>query len=168
MLRLLPAVTLLIAALLAVLPFGVDEVVQYAIRFAPLMVAHYWSARRPALLPVPLIFGVGLTVDILTHLPLGYTALLALVVSGIAPLEAWASGRSTAIGRAAVFAVAMCVAAMLAWTIAAVYNGVRPDSWPFMVAALTSICLYPIMTLALMSIDRLWETPRAQIFVRGG
>jgi cell shape-determining protein MreD len=167
MLRLLPATTLVFVALLAVLPFGVDEGVRYAIRFLPLMVTHYWSARRPALLPVPFIFSIGLAIDILTHEPLGYTALLALAVAGLAPLEHWLTGRSTAIGRAAVFALAMLVAAALAWMIAAIYTGAKPDARPFLLAALATIPMYPIMALTLMGIDRLWETPRAQLFTRG-
>jgi rod shape-determining protein MreD len=167
MLRFLPVMTLVLASVLAVLPFGADEVVRYAIRFLPLMVAHYWSARRPALMPVPLIFGIGLAVDVLTHEPLGYTALLALVVAGLAPLEHWLTGRSTAAGRAAVFALAMFAAAALAWTIAALYTGTKPDSRPFLLAAIATLGLYPIMALSLMSIDRLWETPRAKLFARG-
>jgi cell shape-determining protein MreD len=168
MLRLLPAATLVFAALLAVLPFGVDEVVRYVIRFLPLMVVHYWSARRPSLVPVPLIFAVGLAIDVLTHEPLGYTAVLALAVAGLAPLEYWLSGRSTAAGRAGVFAIAMLAAAALAWGIAAIYTGVKPDARPFLLAALTTLALYPIMALMLLGIDRLWEAPRAQLFVRGG
>jgi rod shape-determining protein MreD len=167
MLRLLPAMTLLFTALLAVLPFGADEVVRYAIRFLPLMVTHYWSARRPALLPVPFIFGVGLAIDILTHEPLGYTALLALAVAALAPLEYGLTGRSTAAGRALVFAVAMLAAAGLAWVIATVYTGMKPEARPFLLAALATLPMYPVMALALMGIDRLWETPRAQLFVRG-
>jgi rod shape-determining protein MreD len=165
--RFLPALTLIFAALLAVLPFGVDEVVRYVIRFLPLMVVHYWSARRPSLVPVPLIFGVGLAIDVLTHEPLGYTALIALVVASLAPLEAWLTGRSTAIGRAGVFAIAMLVAAGSAWAVAAVYTGARPDARPFLLASLAALALYPVMALSLMGIDRLWETPRAQLFVRG-
>jgi rod shape-determining protein MreD len=168
MLRVLPALTLLFVALLAVLPFGADEeAVRYAIRFLPLMVVHYWSARRPGLLPVPYIFGIGLAIDVVTHDPLGYSALLALAVAGLAPLEFWLTGRSTAAGRALVFALAMVMAAGLAWMIAIIYTGTKPDARPYLLAALATLPMYPMMALALMSIDRLWETPRAQLFVRG-
>ncbi len=168
MLRVLPALTLVLAALLAVLPFGLDEVVRYVIRFLPLMVTHYWSARRPALVPVPFVFGVGLAIDIMTHEPLGYTALLALVVATSASLEHRLTGRSTALGRALVFAVTMFAAAGFGWGIAALYTGTNPDARPFIIAALATLPMYPIMVLAFMTIDRLWATPRAQIFVRTG
>lgn len=168
MLRFLPAATLCIAALLAVLPFGADEMVRYAVSFLPLMVIQYWSARRPAMVPVPLIFGSGLIVDVVTHGPVGYWALLAVVVAAFAPLEVWLMGRSTAIGRALVFAGAMFVVAALAWSIAALYTGTAIVGRPFLGAALTAIALYPVMALGLMAIDRLWDTPRAQLFVRGG
>ena len=167
MLRLLPAVTVCLAALLAVLPFGADEMVRYAVSFLPLMVIQYWSARRPALVPVPLIFGVGLIIDVLTHGPVGYWALLAMIAASSASLETLLMGRSTAIGRALLFAVAMLTAASVAWAVAFVYTGTAVTSRPFLGAALTAICLYPVMALGLMVIDRLWETPRAQLFVRG-
>jgi cell shape-determining protein MreD len=167
MLRVLPALTIVFAAILAVLPWGVDEVVRYAIRLLPLMVIHYWSARRPGLVPVPFIFSIGLAIDVLTHEPLGYTAVLALAAAAMAPAETWLTGRSTAAGRAVVFAAAMLGAAMLGWLIAALYTGARPEARPFLWAALAAMAIYPIMALALMGIDRLWETPRAQLFVRG-
>jgi rod shape-determining protein MreD len=167
MLRLLPATTVCIAALLAVLPFGADEMARYAVSFLPLMVIQYWSARRPAFVPVPLIFGVGLIVDILTHGPVGYWALLALIAAGFAPFELWAVGRSTAIGRALTYAAAMLVTAGVAWAVASLYTGNTVAGRPFLGAALAAMALYPVMALGLMAIDRLWETPRSQLFVRG-
>lgn len=168
MLRLLPAATVCIATLLAVLPFGADEMVRYAVSFLPLMVVQYWSARRPALVPVPLVFGVGLIVDVLTHGPVGYWALLALITASFAQLEVSVMGRSTAIGRALTYAVAMLVAAGVAWAVASIYTGTAVAGRPFLGAAFAAIALYPVMALGLMAIDRLWETPRSQLFVRGG
>lgn len=168
MLRFLPAATVCIAALLAVLPFGADEMVRYAVSFLPLMVIQYWSARRPALVPVPLIFASGLVVDVVTHGPVGYWALLALLAASFAPIEASLMGRSTTIGRALIFAGTMLAVAAIGWTIASIYTGISVASRPFLGAALTAMALYPAMALGLMAIDRLWETPRAHLFVRGG
>ena len=167
MLRVLPATTVCIAALLAVLPFGADEMVRYAVSFLPLMVVQYWSARRPQLVPVSLIFGVGLIIDVLTHGPVGYWALLALLAASVAPIEARLFGRSTAPGRALMYAVAMIAVAAVAWGVATIYTGAAVAGRPFLGAAITAIALYPLMALGLMAIDRLWETPRAHMFARG-
>ena len=166
--RILPALTLIIAALIAVLPFGADAGMRQAMGFLPVMVAHYWSARRPALVPVPLIFAVGVGIDILTQKALGFTAVLLLVVAALAPVEIWLTGRSTAVGRSLVYAAAMLTAAGCAWAIAGAYMGMMLPGASYLQTALTAMALYPFMALALIGIDRLWETPRAQIFVRGG
>ena len=162
MLRCLPAVTLLIAALIAVLPFGADEIVRYCLSFLPLIVIHYWSARRPTLLPVPLIFAVGLAIDVLTHGPVGYWALLAsLTARRWRPRDVWLTGHSSVAGRAARF---------LRRDAGRRRRSPGPSrrstpaqmipARPFLAAALACIALYPLMALGLMAIDRLWETPR--------
>lgn len=168
MLRCLPAVTVLIAALLAVLPFGADEIPRYILSFMPLAVIHYWSARRPTLLPVPLIFAVGVAIDILTNGPVGYWALLALLTAGLAPADVWLFARSSVASRALDYVLAMLAVAGVAWAIATLYSGANIPARPFLAAALACIVLYPPMALGFMAIDRLWETPRPHLFVRGG
>lgn len=168
MLRCLPAATVLIAALIAVLPFGADEIPRYMLSFLPLAVIHYWSARRPTLVPVPLIFAVGLVVDILTNGPVGYWALLALLTAGLAPGDTWLLGRSSVASRALDYALAMLVVAGVAWAVATLYSGANIPARPFLAAAFACITIYPLMALGLLAIDRIWETPRPHLFVRGG
>jgi rod shape-determining protein MreD len=167
MLHVLPAATIVIAGLIAVLPIGVGEMARYALSFLPLMAIHYWSARRPHLVPVAFIFAIGLAIDVLTHGPVGYWALLAVAVAALAQGESWLTGRSTALGRAATFVVSMAVAALVAWGVASIYTGLAIPARPLTGAALTAIMLYVPMVIAFMPIDRLWETPRARIFERG-
>lgn len=168
MLHVLPALTLVIATLVAVLPFGANESVRACISFAPLIVVHYWSARRPRLLPVSFIFAAGLTIDVLTHGPVGYWALMALAAAALAQLEQGFTGQSSAAGRAAVFAIAMLVVGSLGWGVASLYNGQLIEGRPMLLAALVAIAVYPLFALLLMPIDRLWDTHRGHLFERGG
>jgi rod shape-determining protein MreD len=163
----LPAITALIAALFAILPFGAGDTVRAGLSFAPLMVIHYWSARRPQLLPVPLIFALGLVVDVLTHGPLGFWALMALAAAAAAHGEIAMTGQSTATGRAAVYAITMVMLAALSFGIASGYSGQLIDGQPMLLAALAAIVLYPVMAALLMPIDRLWDIQRPSLFTRG-
>jgi rod shape-determining protein MreD len=168
MLQLLPAMTLAIAALAAILPFGAGDTVRMCLSFVPVIVAQYWSVRRPRMVPLPLIFAIGLAIDILTHGPVGFWALMMLAAAGLARLEdAW-TGTSTTAGRAAVFCIAMLVVAGLAWAVASIYTGAMIDGHPMLVAALVAIAAYPLFAIMLMPIDRLWATPRVHLFERGG
>jgi rod shape-determining protein MreD len=168
MLHLLPAMTLLAASLIAVLPFGAGEGARACISFAPLIVTHYWSARRPRLLPVTFVFASGLAIDVLTHGPIGFWSLMMLAAAALARLEDSFTGQSTVAGRAAVFCIAMMALAAFAWAVSSGYNGQLIEGRPMLLAALVSISLYPLVALLLMPIDRLWQTQRSQLFVRGG
>jgi rod shape-determining protein MreD len=163
----LPVLTLLVASILAVLPFGAGEIVRTCVSFLPLIVVHYWSARRPRLLPVTVVFGCGLAIDVLTHGPIGFWALMMLAVGALARLEEALTGQSTVTGRAAVFSISMIAVAALSWGVASLYNGQAMDGRPMLMAALFAIACYPIAALLLMPIDRLWDTQRSQLFTRG-
>lgn len=167
MLRLLPSVTLVVASIIAMLPFGAGDAVRICISFIPVLVTQYWSARRPRLLPVTLVFACGLAIDILSHGPVGFWALMMLAASALARLEETLTGQSTATGRAAVFSIAMLVVAGLAWSVGSLYSGQTLDGQPMLLAALASIMLYPVAALLFMPIDRLWGNPRPYLFTRG-
>lgn len=166
--RTLPTLTLTLASLIAVLPFGGGDAMRLCLSFAPVVVTHYWTVRRPRLLPSPLVFAFGLMIDVLTHGPLGYWAFLMLAAAALAPLEEAATGQSTAVGRAAVFAMTMLLVAGLAWGIASLYSGMLVDAQPMLFAALASVLTYPLVAMVLMPIDRIWTTPRSHLFERGG
>lgn len=164
--QLLPALCLLIAALIAVLPFGASEGVRACLSFVPVIVTHYWIARRPRLLPAILVFATGLAIDVLTHGPVGFWSLMMLAAAALARLEDNFTGQSTMAGRAAVFCISMLAVAGLAWAVASAYNGQLIEGRPMLLAALVAIGFYPLIAMLLMPIDRLWETQRRHVFAR--
>lgn len=163
----LPALSVLVMAVLAVLPWGGDDTIRFAIAMLPMTAIQYWGARRPQLLPVTLVFTAGLLLDVMSHGPLGFWALLALFALALGRLESAVSNRSTAIGRAAAYVCAMMLLATAAWAVASVYFN-HAVEWRTMAsgAALT-VLLYPLLALTLMPIDRHWDSPRSQPFLRG-
>lgn len=163
--NILPALSVAVLALLAVLPWGAADTTRFALALLPLAAIHYWCARRPLLMPAALVFTVGIAMDVATHGPLGFWSLLALVTAAAArlPLQV---GRGP-LARYAVFAVTMILVASLAWAVASLYF-LRGIEWhPMLLAAIAAIAAYPLVALALMPIDRLWDTPARAIFARG-
>ncbi len=75
-----PAGFLVVLLVLAALPLGLPGLVQAVC----LPCVFFWSVFRPAGLPPPAVFGVGLMQDLLTQAPLGSSVLVLLICQGIA------------------------------------------------------------------------------------
>ena len=78
-----PAGCTLLLMLLAVAPYGIaDQAAMLpAVTFA---CVYFWSLLRPGAMPPPVVFVVGLLLDLLGYLPLGVGALTLLIVHGLA------------------------------------------------------------------------------------
>ena len=76
--RLVPIMTMLIAAIATILPVRVPGYAALTPAFT-LMVAYHWTIYRPDLLPPLALFAVGLAEDLLTGAPVGPSALLLLL-----------------------------------------------------------------------------------------
>src|SRR5438045_8446831 len=72
--RMLPVVTTLLAATIAILPMPVPGYAALTPAFT-LMAVYHWTIYRPDLLPPIGVFAVGLTQDLLSGAPVGIGAL---------------------------------------------------------------------------------------------
>ncbi len=78
-----PATSTVLLMLLCGLPFGIaDQAV--LLPSVTLAVVFFWSLFRPASLPPPVVFVLGLLLDLLGYLPLGCGVLTLLLVYGLA------------------------------------------------------------------------------------
>ena len=75
---LLPTMTTLFAAILAILPVPVPGYAALTPAFA-LMAVYHWTIYRPDLLPPIGVFAIGLTQDLLSGSPVGIGALMLLL-----------------------------------------------------------------------------------------
>ena len=75
----LPGLTAMVAALVAAMPWGLPDSAAFAWPLVALSVISFWSARQPQLMPPPLVFVLGVAIDLVTAGPIGYWALLFLV-----------------------------------------------------------------------------------------
>ncbi|WP_243634420.1 rod shape-determining protein MreD [Roseicella frigidaeris] len=136
---LLPAGLTLLLMLLAALPSGLPGLLPAVA--LPCLV--FWSVFRPAALPPPVVFGLGLVQDLLTAAPPGTGVLVLLLAHGVAGrwrrllarqrfLLVWLAFAGLAAGAAA---LGLGLQALLGWRLLPV----APAFWQ----ALLAIGLYP-------------------------
>ncbi len=86
-----PATSTVLLMLLCGLPFGIaDQAV--LLPAVTLAAVFFWSLFRPAVVPPPVVFLIGLLLDLLGYLPLGAGVLTLLLVHGLAAALAAAAG----------------------------------------------------------------------------
>lgn len=138
----LPALTLLAAAILELIPLGVGHLPSVR----PLLVlsaVYYWSIYRPELVPAPLVFATGLLLDLLSGAPLGLTALLLVALHGFCVSQRQVLiSRSFGVGWAGFILVAVG-AAWFEWLVASVYFLRLVDPRSLLVQFALTIALYP-------------------------
>ncbi len=78
-----PATCAILLMLLTQMPLGIPN--QFALLPAvTLACVYFWSLFRPAAMPPPVVFAIGLLFDLLSYLPIGVGVLTLLVVHGLA------------------------------------------------------------------------------------
>jgi len=80
--RLVPTLTTIIAALVAILPLQIPGYVAITPALA-LMAVYHWTLYRPDLLPPYALFAIGIGEDLLTGSPVGVGALTLLVTRAV-------------------------------------------------------------------------------------
>lgn len=150
--RVMPAVTVSILAVLAVLPWGLPPNARFVLPFLPVIAIHTWSARHPDRLSAWVPFTAGIVVDVLTNGPIGYWALLYLCSMMLGVDAQRMSGTSPA-ARWAVFLAALAGLVFAAWGVASIYHlgfaDWRPFAWALWIGALC----YPPLAFVLRALD---------------
>lgn len=149
----LPALTAVIAVMLDVVPVPAAG----AGRTGPLSVlcvVGFWSVYRPDLMPVALVFAIGLFADALNGLPLGLTPLMLILVHTlIVAQQRWFLARSFTVVWAC-FAALAAAALLLRWLLMSLWAAHLFRFTPSLFELLATIVLYPPTTLALSWLHR--------------
>lgn len=154
----LPVLFTAILALASVLPLPIPGFAPVS----PMMVLgsiYFWAIYRPQVMPLVAVFLLGGFEDILTGAPLGvssfaYLACFALV----AGQRRFFLGKSFGVIWWGFMLVAASVEA-LRWLLVSVMNGVILDPTPGFFAYVTSIALYPILTLLFIATQNILPQP---------
>ena len=153
-----PATSTVLLMLLCGLPFGIaDQAV--LLPSATLAAVFFWSLFRPAALPPPIVFVIGLLLDLLGYLPIGCGVLTLLLVHGLA--RRWRR-TLTQQGFVVVWLAFVCVgagAAGLIWALTSLLSlRVMPVGPALFQATLTG-ALYPALAVVLIRAHRTIANP---------
>ncbi len=143
-----PSVTTVLTMLLTLAPFGVagQAVLLPAVTLA---CVWFWSLFRPAAMPPPAVFAIGVLLDLLGYLPLGVGVLTLLLSHGIAlRLRRFLAQQGFALSWLAFVPVAVG-AAFLSWALVALLTlRLIPIGLALFQAVLTAT-LYPVLAIPL-------------------
>jgi rod shape-determining protein MreD len=105
----------------------------------------FWSVFRPAAMPPPAVFGLGLLLDLLTATPLGIGILILLVVHGVARATRRFLARQGFLLVWLAFAGFALAAGLLGWVLQALLGWRLPPLAPGLWQVVLTIGLYPIL-----------------------
>ncbi len=129
-----PIGSVLFLTLIAALPWGLPAEDRFFLPLMPVIAIHYWTLRHDAWLPEWVVFLAGLTLDVLTNGPLGYWALIYLLIQLIATLSA-PLAKNGSIARLALLALAVVAVTAVAWAVASLYFLELVDWAPYALGA---------------------------------
>ena len=154
----LPVVLTSLLAILGIVPLHAPSFAQVA----PMLVLaslYYWAIYRPQMMPLILVFLLGLFHDILTGSPLGVNTLAYLAAYGLV-----AGQRRVFLGKS--FGVVwwgfMLVAGAvegLRWVLISALGGTILDPLPGFFAYVSSVAVYPLLSLLFTSVHKLIPVP---------
>jgi rod shape-determining protein MreD len=119
----------------------------------------FWSLFRPETFPPPVVFVIGLLLDLLGYLPLGVGVFTLLAVHGLAlALRRGLSGRGF-FWIWLVFALVASVASLVIWLLVMLLNFQLLSPRPASFIAVLSIAIYPILAVPFAGAHRSVANP---------
>lgn len=150
---LVPTLTVVVAILLTVLPYGFSRGIFTTPAFA-LIPVFFWATYKPDLLPIPVVFALGLGQDFATAGPVGLWAIVFLLTYGVTlwqreqiegqPLRVQWLG----------FAAATAVGLLAGWFLASVYFSRFITPLPSLTQAATTVFIFPLIAWLFMYLER--------------
>ena len=141
-----PATCTMVLMLLTETPFGITD--QAALLPAvTLACVYFWSLFRPAAMPPPVVFLIGLLLDLLGYLPLGVGVLTLLVVHGLALRWRGVLTRQGFLSVWLVFAGFAAGAAALGWVLTSLLSFRLLPVGPALFQATLTAALYPALAI---------------------
>jgi rod shape-determining protein MreD len=134
-----PAVSTIVLMLLAETPLGFasQATLLPAITLACI---YFWSLFRPAAMPPPVVFLIGLLLDLLGYLPLGVGVLTLLIAHGL--VVRW---RQVLTRQSFLIVGFSAGAAALSWALTALLSFRLLSPGPALFQAVLTVALYPAL-----------------------
>ncbi|MDD3445151.1 MAG: rod shape-determining protein MreD [Zavarzinia sp.] len=142
---LVPPLVGLVCVLLGVAPSGISGI-DAAGPALTLMLVYFWTIFQPALLPPPAVFIIGLLQDTLSGAPIGLGTLILLAVQQFVARERRVfTARTFGIAWFG-FGIVAVLATVAGWLLGSVHAAQLLEARPFVMQALLSITLYPLVS----------------------
>ena len=150
--------TLFVLFILSAVPLQVAHLGEVRPVFM-LMAVYYLAILRPSLLPPPLVFIIGLVLDLISAYPLGMNALVLVVSQWLAKSQRkFLSGQSFLVIWAG-FAIVALFSGLAQWLLFSLFNlTVVPVKSTF-ISFVLSVFLFPVMALLLSAVHKVLADP---------
>jgi len=121
-----------------------------------LIAVYYWSVHRPDLLPMSVLFLLGLITDALLRWPFGLSSLTYILVARLVQ-----SQRPVFVDQSYAilwfgFAVVLCFTQILHWALMAIITQHWLAFTPLLLQGLFTLALFPILCWLLIFLQRHW------------
>lgn len=149
LIRLVPSIVLvLMLTLVAAAPWGISAHTRFLLPLLPMLAIVHMTIRNPDAMPAGLVFAGGMMLDVLTHGPLGYWALVFLA-GHLAALNLSQSARETLPRRMLWTTAVLSVVVLVEWLVSSLYFMQLAPWRPIAGAALVAALIYPLLALLL-------------------
>jgi rod shape-determining protein MreD len=153
-----PASITVLLMFLTKAPLGITE--QAALLPAiTLCCVWFWSLFRPDNLPPPVVFVIGLLLDLLGYLPLGVGVFTLLAVHGVALVLRRGLARRGFAWIWLVFGVVASAASLLLWLLVMILTFRLLSPQPAIFLAVLSIAIYPVLAVPFAGAHRSVANP---------
>ena len=153
-----PASCTLLLMLLTLTPLGIaDQAV--LLPAVTLACVYFWSLFRPAAMPPPVVFTIGLMLDLLGYLPIGVGVLTLLIVHGVAVRLRQMLTQQGFIAVWLVFGGFAITASLLSWALTSVLTVRLLPIGPALFQAVLTAALYPALAVLFVRAHRTVADP---------
>jgi rod shape-determining protein MreD len=119
----------------------------------------FWSLFRPENFPPPVVFAVGLLLDLLGYLPLGTGVFTLLCMHGVALTLRRGLARRGFVWVWLVFAVAAATASLQIWLLVMLLDFRLLPPQPAVFMAVLTIAIYPVLAVPFAAAHRTFANP---------
>ncbi len=115
---------------------------------------YFWSLYRPASMPAPLVFAIGLLLDLLAQGPVGIQVLVLLLIHAAALGARRALTRSGFVVVWLAFTGLAALAALAEWVLVCALTWRAVPPWPGVFELGVAVGLYPVVAVYLITLHR--------------
>jgi rod shape-determining protein MreD len=140
-----PSLTILFFMIIMVLPYKIP-IIGEVMPFLTMMGVYYWSVFKPEMLPISVVFILGIIQDVLLGSPFGLMPLLLIIIQQFIYIQGRQFLERDFIFNWFVFVMVVFGFGILSWGITSLYFRTALDFLSILAQISLTIALYPVIT----------------------